>query len=64
MTLLRRVHRTNTTGKLVDARFVEEFWLTPVSVKEQRYFDGMLYLMSMLHCSGNFHIWGPAEPAR
>jgi len=23
---------------------------------EQRYFDGMLYLMSMMHCSGNFRI--------
>jgi len=27
---------------------------------EQRYFDGMLYIMSMLHCSGNFRIIEPA----
>jgi endo-1,4-beta-D-glucanase Y len=26
---------------------------------EQRYYDGMLYLMSMMHCSGEFWIWGP-----
>ena len=36
--------------------FIEELWRTPVPVGEQRYFDGMLYLMSMLHCSGQFRI--------
>ncbi len=39
--------------------FVEELWRTPIPVGEQRYFDGMLYMMSMLHCSGNFRAWGP-----
>jgi len=38
--------------------FVEELWRTPIPVGEQRYFDGMLYVMSLLHCSGNFKIWG------
>ncbi|HKV38606.1 MAG TPA: glycosyl hydrolase family 8 [Blastocatellia bacterium] len=37
--------------------FVEELWRTPIPVGDQRYFDGMLYMMSMLHCSGNFRIW-------
>ncbi|HEY6330320.1 MAG TPA: glycosyl hydrolase family 8 [Blastocatellia bacterium] len=37
--------------------FIEELWKTPVPVGDQRYFDGMLYIMSMLHCSGNFRIW-------
>ena len=37
--------------------FVEELWRTPIPVGDQRYFDGMLYVMSMLHCSGNFKIW-------
>ena len=37
--------------------FVEELWRTPIPVGDQRYFDGMLYIMSMLHCSGNFRIW-------
>jgi oligosaccharide reducing-end xylanase len=41
--------------------FVEELWNAPVPAGEQRYYDGMLYLMSMLHCSGNFRI---VEPRR
>ena len=36
--------------------FVEELWRTPIPVGDQRYFDGMLYLMSMLHCSGEFRV--------
>jgi oligosaccharide reducing-end xylanase len=39
--------------------FVDELWRTPTPVGDQRYFDGMLYIMSMLHCSGNFRIWMP-----
>jgi oligosaccharide reducing-end xylanase len=39
--------------------FVDELWNTPVPSGEQRYYDGMLYLMSMLHCSGNFRIIEP-----
>ncbi len=30
--------------------------MMPVPSGEQRYYDGMLYLMSMMHCSGNFRI--------
>ena len=36
--------------------FVEELWNTPVPAGEQRYYDGMLYMMSLLHCSGTFRI--------
>ncbi len=39
--------------------FLEELWVTPVPSGEQRYYDGMLYLMSMMHCSGNFRIIMP-----
>jgi oligosaccharide reducing-end xylanase len=49
-----------TTGPISKA-FVEELWNTPVPSGEQRYFDGMLYLMSMLHSSGNFRIIEPME---
>jgi oligosaccharide reducing-end xylanase len=42
----------DTSKALVDA-----LWNTPVPSGEQRYFDGMLYLMSMMHCSGNFRIY-------
>jgi len=31
-------------------------WDTPVPTGEQRYFDGMLYLMSMMHIAGDFRI--------
>lgn len=42
----------------------EELWRTPVAVGEERYFDGKVYLMSMLHCSGRFRYLGTAEPVR
>jgi oligosaccharide reducing-end xylanase len=36
--------------------FVDELWNTPVPSGEQRYYDGLLYLMSLMHCSGTFRI--------
>jgi oligosaccharide reducing-end xylanase len=36
--------------------FVDALWNTPVPSGEQRYYDGLLYLMSLMHCSGNFRI--------
>ncbi|HEY1650205.1 MAG TPA: glycosyl hydrolase family 8 [Terracidiphilus sp.] len=36
--------------------FVDALWTMPVPSGEQRYYDGMLYLMSLMHCSGNFRI--------
>ena len=47
-----------TRGSTTKA-FLDELWDTPIPSGEQRYYDGMLYMMSMLHCSGNFQIWGP-----
>jgi len=55
---------TTTVGGLAashgptERAFIEELWRTPIPVGDQRYFDGMLYIMSMLHCSGDFRIWG------
>ncbi len=43
-------------------KFVEALWNTPIPSGRYRYYDGMLYLMSMLHCSGQFRIWPPQEP--
>jgi oligosaccharide reducing-end xylanase len=43
--------------------FVNALWTVPVPSGEQRYYDGMLYLMSMMHCSGNFKIIEPREAA-
>jgi len=43
-------------GPIAEA-FLEELWNTAVPSGEQRYYDGMLYLMSLMHCSGNFRIY-------
>jgi oligosaccharide reducing-end xylanase len=40
--------------------FTEALWNTPIpSGFNERYYDGLLYLMAMLHCSGEFRIWQP-----
>jgi oligosaccharide reducing-end xylanase len=39
--------------------FVEDFWKTPVPTGRWRYYNGMLYMMGTLHCSGQFRIWAP-----
>ncbi|MCX6335321.1 MAG: glycosyl hydrolase family 8 [Bacteroidia bacterium] len=45
--------------------FCEALWNTPVpSEFNERYYDGLLYLMGMLHCSGEFKIWGPSDAGR
>lgn len=36
--------------------FVNALWNMPIPSGVQRYYDGMLYLMSLMHCSGNFRI--------
>lgn len=51
------------TPGINEKAFVEELWRTPIPVGDQRYFDGMLYIMSMLHCSGEFRVID-AGPAR
>jgi oligosaccharide reducing-end xylanase len=39
--------------------FVEELWNLPVPAGRFRYYDGMLYLLALLHCGGEFKIWPP-----
>jgi oligosaccharide reducing-end xylanase len=40
--------------------FVEAFWNIPIPEgHSERYYDGVLYLLSFLHCSGNYKIWKP-----
>ena len=36
--------------------FLQELWNTLIPSGEQRYFDGMLYLMSVMHAAGEFRI--------
>jgi oligosaccharide reducing-end xylanase len=47
------------TDKQRAQRFVEALWNTPVPSGNGRYYDGMLYLMSLMHCSGEFRVWPP-----
>jgi oligosaccharide reducing-end xylanase len=41
------------------AKFVEALWKAEIPNGRYRYYDGMWYLMSLLHCSGEFRIWAP-----
>ncbi|QJD99337.1 glycoside hydrolase [Massilia forsythiae] len=50
-----------TPGPVPDA-FLKALWETPVPAGEQRYFDGMLYLMSMMHLGGEFRIIDRPDP--
>jgi endo-1,4-beta-D-glucanase Y/Tol biopolymer transport system component len=43
------------------ARFVEALWNTDVPAGRYRYYDGLWYLMGLLHCSGQYRIWTPAQ---
>jgi oligosaccharide reducing-end xylanase len=44
-------------------KFVEELWNAAIPSGQYRYYDGMWYLMGLLHCSGEFQIrtpkWAP-----
>jgi len=39
--------------------FVNALWNTSVPTGQYRYYDGMLYMLSMLAVSGNYHIYCP-----
>ena len=39
--------------------FVQALWATQVPSGKWRYYDGMLYMLGMLHVSGNFKIYTP-----
>jgi oligosaccharide reducing-end xylanase len=44
----------------VQARqFVDALWMADIPSGQARYYDGMLYLLSLLHVSGEFRIWPP-----
>jgi oligosaccharide reducing-end xylanase len=38
-------------------KYVEELWNTPTPEGLERYYEGLLYMMALLHCSGEFRIW-------
>jgi oligosaccharide reducing-end xylanase len=45
----------------VSKAFLQELWDMPMPNGAQRYFDGMLYLMSMMHAGGEFRIVRPKK---
>jgi oligosaccharide reducing-end xylanase len=50
------------TDKARSKEFVEALWNTKVpSDSLFRYYDGLLYMMSLLHCSGQFQILEPQQ---
>jgi oligosaccharide reducing-end xylanase len=42
-------------------KFVEAIWNAPVPSGKWRYYDGMLYMLALLHTSGNFRIYAPGS---
>ncbi len=44
-------------------QFVDDIYARPVPTGQWRYYDGMLYMMAMLHLSGNFRVHMPKELA-
>lgn len=40
--------------------FVQALWDTKIPSGKWRYYDGMLYMLALLHVSGNFRIYTPA----
>jgi oligosaccharide reducing-end xylanase len=41
------------------AKFVEALWNAEIPSGRSRYYDGMWYMMGLLHSSGQFRIWTP-----
>jgi len=41
-------------------RFADALWNAPVPSGRFRYYDGLWYLMGLMHCGGAFRIWTPA----
>jgi oligosaccharide reducing-end xylanase len=47
------------TDKSRAAKFVDALWNAQIPSGQHRYYDGMWYMMALLHCSGEFRIWAP-----
>jgi len=46
-----------TADPEVGKPFVQELWDAQIPSGKWRYYDGMLYMLAMLHASGNFKIY-------
>ncbi len=49
------------TDKARARKFTEALWNSPIPSGQGRYYDGMLYLMSLMHASGEFRIIQPKK---
>jgi len=47
------------TNRDTARQFNEALWNAPIPSGENRYYDGLLYLMSLMHVSGEFKILAP-----
>jgi len=47
------------SDKTLATPFVQELWNAGIPTGTYRYYDGMLYLLGLLNCSGNFKIYQP-----
>ena len=45
-------------------KFVEALWNAQIPSGQFRYYDGMWYMMGLLHSSGEFRVWTPKWAAR
>jgi oligosaccharide reducing-end xylanase len=45
-------------------KFVDALWNAQIPVGQYRYYDGMWYMMGLLHCSGEFRVWTPKWAGR
>lgn len=43
--------------------FVRAFWESPLNTGQYRYYDNLLYMLALLHLSGNFRIYTPPVSA-
>lgn len=55
----------NATASLAASKsqawdFLEDFWNISPTTGKYRYYDGCLYMMGLLHCSGKFRVWMPS----
>jgi oligosaccharide reducing-end xylanase len=49
------------TDREREKRFTEALWNAKIPSGQSRYYDGMLYLMSLMHASGEFRIIAPKK---
>ena len=49
------------TNRKLARKFTEALWNTPIPSGHSRYYDGMLYLMSLMHAGGEFRIILPKK---